>query len=111
MSLAMGIVDLAVTHAVRAESEQILSIDIEIGGLAGVLTESLVFCFEAAARHTIAEKASLNISDIPAESKCLDCDQVFPVNSFTDCCPSCNSCRTTLVRGQELQVKSIVVDD
>ena len=57
MSLAMNIVDLAVTNA-RAESAQkINQIELDIGSLAGVMIDSLEFCFEAASKETIAEEA------------------------------------------------------
>ena len=111
MSLAMNIIDLAVSEARKAGAERITAIDLEVGEVAGVLTESLLFCFNAASRNTPAEDASLNITDVPAERKCLSCKNRFAAQGYITMCPVCESGHTVLISGQELVVKSIVVAD
>ena len=110
MSIAMEIVDLAVHEAKKANAGKIISVDLEIGEMAGVLVDSLLFCFKAAARNTMAEHARIHIEDVTAEWKCIDCGNVFHDASYRHSCPACSSSRATLIHGNELRVKSIIVD-
>lgn len=111
MSLAMNIVDIACTKATEAGGKAIREIEVEVGRLAGVMVESLSFCFSAVTHGTMAEGAGLRIIDIPAEAECMDCGMKFAIDSCWGRCPSCGSWRLTVLRGRELRVLSITFDE
>jgi hydrogenase nickel incorporation protein HypA/HybF len=111
MSIAMNIIELASEAAQKEEACCINSIELEIGTLAGVMIESLEFCFEAAARHTLAEGADLKIVSIPAKGRCFDCEKIATLTSLTSQCPDCGASLLHITGGKELKIKAITVDE
>jgi hydrogenase nickel incorporation protein HypA/HybF len=111
MSIAMNIIELASSAAQAEGAGRIQTIELEIGTLAGVMPEALEFCFEAAARDTLAEGATLTILSIPAAGRCLDCQQESPMNSLTSQCHHCGAWLLDITTGTELKIKAITIDD
>jgi hydrogenase nickel incorporation protein HypA/HybF len=111
MSIAMNIIELASAAAQAEGACRIRAIELEVGTLAGVMVESLEFCFEAAARDTLAEGATLAIASIPAAGRCLDCKQISPISSLRSQCPHCGAWLVKLTAGNELKIKAITIDD
>jgi len=110
MSLAMNIVDIACETAQKNGAESIKSIEIEVGQLAGVMTESLSFCFKAAKANTFAENSKLQITTITGRAHCSSCQHSFETISFFTLCPNCQGLTVEIVAGKELRIKAINVD-
>ena len=111
MSLAMGIVDLVTAKAKDGAAKKINLVELEIGKLSGVMVEALTFCFEAAARDTMAQGAKLEILEVAGRARCLGCENDFVADSLVMQCPKCNSYATDIVQGKELRVLSLIVDE
>lgn len=110
MSLIVGILQIAETEARAADARVINAIELEIGDLAGVEVDSLMFCFETARRGTMAADAELVILPVPGRGRCPRCEQEVPVQEFAiACCPQCEEF-VEVTQGRELRVKSINVD-
>lgn len=109
MALAISIVDVAVSEARKAAAVKINEIELDVGKLAGVVIDALEFSFEAACKDTEAEGAHLNISEIEALAKCLDCGSVVKVESIMEQC-DCGSYKLDLFQGQDLKVRAINID-
>ncbi len=110
MSLAMNIVEIATKTAIQNTAKCINTIDVEIGELAGVLVDSLEFCFEAASKNTPAENAALNIISVPGKGRCTSCQKSFKTDTFFPLCPHCDGVSVEILEGKELTIKSINVD-
>jgi hydrogenase nickel incorporation protein HypA/HybF len=111
MSIAMNIIEIA-SSAARAEGARAIGcIELEIGTMAGIMLESLEFCFEAAAKGTLAEGAVLDITSIPAEGRCTVCNKISAVDSLAAQCPYCGAYLLGLLKGTELKIKAITVDE
>jgi hydrogenase nickel incorporation protein HypA/HybF len=110
LSIAMSIVELAEGEARKACATSISKVEVEIGTMAGIETEALVFAWDAAISGTIANKAELIIHSITAEGHCLECGNDFPVSSFFTECAHCKSFRYQITKGKELRVRSLTVD-
>jgi hydrogenase nickel incorporation protein HypA/HybF len=92
-----------------ARGRRIVRVNIEIGAMAGVAPDAVAFSFDLVTDGTCAEGARLNIIEIPATARCEDCGLDFPLTDhFTAC--SCGSFRKTLLRGGELNVRSIELE-
>jgi hydrogenase nickel incorporation protein HypA/HybF len=111
MSIAMNIIELASAAAQREGAGAIERIELEIGTMAGLMVESLEFCFEAAARGTLAEDAILDITSIPAEGRCLVCNEISIVDSLAAQCLHCGAYLLSLLTGKELTIKAIIVEE
>ena len=109
MAIAMNIIDIAATEARRADADRVNSVEIELGRLAGVETESLEFCFQAARASTPLADARLVIRDIPGRGRCPVCDAAHDVDFFVAICPVCGG-PLEITSGRELKVRSINID-
>ncbi|MFQ6614291.1 MAG: hydrogenase maturation nickel metallochaperone HypA [Fidelibacterota bacterium] len=110
MSIALSLCDLAEREAKKAQAKIINEVEIEVGDLAGVLIDSLDFCFGIAAKSTMAAGASLKIIRVPARGTCLDCGHQFKVGKMFARCPDCDSYKVRIDQGKDLKIRSINVD-
>lgn len=111
MSIAMNIIEIVCAAAENNEAEHISCIEIEIGSLAGVMAESLKFCFDAASRHTLAEGAQLKIIPLPARGKCSVCETEIEIESFATPCPDCNGFLYQISSGTDIKILSLIIDE
>jgi len=54
--------------------------------------------------------ARLMITEVPLEAGCDTCGHVFRVDRFQFDCPACGSTGTQVVRGEELLLESVTVE-
>lgn len=111
MSLAMNIVALVCDRTRAAGARRVEEVELEVGSLSGVLAEALTFCFAAAAADTPAAGARLLVREIEARARCLACGRDFTTASLVEPCPDCGGYATELIRGREISVLSLTVDD
>lgn len=111
MSLAVGIVGLAVDTAERENGERINTVEIEVGALAGVLIDSLEFCLDAAARETLADGASFQIIPKYASGRCRDCGIDFEVDAYFQHCPECDGISVDITGGKDLKVTAVTIEE
>jgi hydrogenase nickel incorporation protein HypA/HybF len=109
LSLVLSIVEIADEQARSHAAHQVESIELEIGTLAGVEMDALIFAWEAAVPGTILEHAERIIHHLPARARCMDCGSTYEVQQFFEACPSCGQYLSELLQGKELRVKSLVV--
>lgn len=110
MSIAQGIMDIALDVANKHEAKQIKNIVLDIGILSGIEVQALEFSFEVISRDTLAQGAKLVINNIPLRAKCLDCDHEFAADNYIFRCPKCQSILIDIKSGRELQVKSVDIE-
>jgi len=110
MSLITSILDIAEKEARSAGAGVINSIELEVGDLAGVEVDSLMFCFETARRNTMAAEGELVVQSVPGRGRCPRCEKEVPVEGFAVAtCPDCDIF-VDVYQGRELRVQSINVD-
>ena len=93
-----------------AKGERVTRIALEVGKLAGVMADAVVFCFDVVAKDTPLEGAKLDVIEIPGLFRCRRCDREFAVDRLLGACP-CGSRDTQLVRGDELMIKAIDIEE
>lgn len=107
--------ELAITDSVvqgvseRFGEARIHRVVLEIGKLSGVVPDAVRFCFEACARGTTLEGATLEIEETPALARCRDCSSSVSMSALYDMC-ACGSANLEMVSGQELKVREVEVD-
>lgn len=110
MSIAEGIVQILEEQAGEQGFTRVRTVWLEIGPLAAVESQALLFCFEAVARHTLAEQARLEILELPGQAWCLGCSQTVAIRQRYDTCPQCGSHHLQVTRGDELRIKELEVE-
>ncbi|MBR9885245.1 MAG: hydrogenase maturation nickel metallochaperone HypA [Oceanospirillales bacterium] len=110
MSIAEGIVQTLEDQARVQHYSRIKTVWLEIGPLAAIEKESLLFCFDAVTRGTLAENARLDIIDLPGEAWCLACASRVAITQRYDSCSECGSYQLQVTRGDELRIKELEVE-
>jgi hydrogenase nickel incorporation protein HypA/HybF len=111
MSVAISIIDIAISEAAKAQALTINEIEVEVGQLAGVMLESLAFCLEAAARSTLAESAIFTFIQVPGKGHCLSCQREVKVSEFPAQCHECEGFGIKITAGTELKIRSISINE
>jgi hydrogenase nickel incorporation protein HypA/HybF len=110
LSIVEGILAIAQNEMVKAEATCIRELELEIGMLSGVEYSSLDFALQMVAENSILKNTRIVIQKPEGKAACIDCDFIFPLESFVSQCPKCGSYRYNIISGKELRVKSIVID-
>jgi hydrogenase nickel incorporation protein HypA/HybF len=79
--------------------------------LSAVVAESLRFCFDVAAKDTIADGAELAIEEVTVNARCQDCGHQWVVDQLVFVCPACNGGHIDLLSGRELNIESIEIEE
>ncbi len=108
MAIAQGILDIAL-NAAQGQGA-IKRIKLKIGEMAGVVPESLHFCFESVAAQTAATGAELEIELVPLKAVCGSCKNEFAVQEYRFVCPECRAITVDIVSGRELAVEHLEVE-
>jgi hydrogenase nickel incorporation protein HypA/HybF len=107
LSIARSIVDLV---AQAADGRKVRRVTLEIGKLSGVAPDAVAFCFPEVARDTDAEDAILEIREIDGVARCETCGEEFATPTLLTIC-SCGALSYQRIRGGELNIKSIEVEE
>jgi hydrogenase nickel incorporation protein HypA/HybF len=105
LALMEGVVEVVIQ---RVPGERVVTVRLEIGALAGVVIDSLKFCFEVCARGTALDGAVLEVDVIPALARCRTCGTEAPIGGWAAACP-CGSFDREIIAGDELRLKSVEV--
>lgn len=109
LSLCLNILQILERQSQLKCYKRIKTIWLEIGDLAGVEKEAILFNFPIAARNTLAENAQLNIIDIPGQAKCENCKIILNINNRFDACSVCGGYGLQVLGGDELRIYEVEV--
>jgi hydrogenase nickel incorporation protein HypA/HybF len=110
MSIATSILGIAEQEAKKNKAKKIKNINVRVGVLSGVLVDSLKFCFETAAKGTLAEKSELEVIETKAQAKCESCNETFETNLRVPECPVCKELVFHVTDGNDLHITGIKID-
>jgi hydrogenase nickel incorporation protein HypA/HybF len=111
LSIAQSIISIAANAVPENSLAVVTSVGLQIGELSGIEIESLEFAFSVIKADTLLQNAELNIQIIKGEALCAECKTIFPVSSYGICCPQCKSYSMKILKGREMQVLNILVDE
>lgn len=109
LSIVMGIVDIAASTVQKAGAHTVDSIELEIGELAGIEMDALLFAWDAAIKNTVLAGAQREIRFLPGKAVCTDCGEKFDLHQLYDPCPTCGNYLNEIIQGRELKVKALTV--
>lgn len=113
MSIVQSILGILREEMVKHEGQRLKKVVIKNGALAGIVTESLKFAWEALTPGGEFDGAELEVKEIPLKVKCGDCDEEFsPDDNRCMPCPKCEQLLGhTVLQGKEMLIDSIEIDD
>jgi hydrogenase nickel incorporation protein HypA/HybF len=101
--------DLAESIARENGATVIHRLVLRVGVFSGVDAQALRLAFDAAAAGTGAEHAMLEIEEVAARCRCVDCGNEFAPSDFVFLCPSCGALAPSLCAGDELELATLEV--
>src|SRR4051812_49711860 len=113
MSVALAVIDQVEQAAAQAgDVTAVLTVRLQVGELAGVVADSLAFCFELACAGTVLAGAELVTETVPGRARCADCAHEWAVGMPPRLtCPACGGTSTDLLAGRELQIAGVHWED
>lgn len=107
LSIAEAVVDMVLE---RTGGRSVTLVRLRVGRLAGVVAESLEFCFELAAAGTRLQGATLEIDQPVGAAHCRNCGEDFELIDLILLCP-CGSADVEVITGRELSVASVRMEE
>jgi hydrogenase nickel incorporation protein HypA/HybF len=111
LSIAQGIAEIVEHHLPPGDRRRVRVVRLTVGEMAGVVADSLEFCFNAITAGTHLEGTVLEIAHVHVAATCRECGTAFAVQDSLFRCPDCGSVNVALTAGQELQVNEIELVD
>jgi hydrogenase nickel incorporation protein HypA/HybF len=108
LSIASAIVEIASEHAA---GRRVTAVQVAVGRLRQVVPSALEFAFGLVADGTPVEGAALEIEQIEAGGACRRCGADSALTSFPLACAACGSLDVDVLRGEELYVESLEIDE
>lgn len=105
LSIAYNLVSIAEDAAKEAGVDQIDSVHLKLGALAGVVQDALLFSFDVATKGTLLEGSTLQIENVPVVIYCEQCDAEHPLENIQLLrCPVCDTPCGDIRQGKELEL-------
>ena len=112
MGIALQIAEIAAASIPEElQHSPVVRVNVKIGKLSAVVTDSLRFCFEVVTRETPLEGAELAVHEIPVTARCTDCRYEWTIENPVFACSRCNSGAVELLTGRELDIESIEITE
>ena len=110
MALAESILNIVEETARNRGAIRVTGLRLEIGELANVESEALLFCLDVVLRGSLADGAQTEILTLPGQGQCLECGAIVRLSALYDPCPQCDGYPVRPTGGQEMRVKDILVE-
>ena len=110
----LGLVNYVVKEVSKVAEEnnvsRIKSVTLEFGEVSGIVVSYLYDYWDwYTKKFPVFEGSELKCEEIPAVTWCDDCKITYSTITYGKTCPHCNSNNTWLLRGNEVEINSIIV--
>lgn len=110
LGVTQNILQIALEHAQKAGAKKIRRIHLVLGGLSGVVGESIQFYFDFLSKETLAEGAQLVFHKVPVRFRCRQCGTEFDFKGENWTCPDCGGPGPEILSGREFHLESLEVE-
>lgn len=93
------------------QSVRVTAVRISVGDFSGVEAELLQTAFHDMSANSPVEGAELLLDTVPLEAICDVCGCEFAVEQFNFLCPACESQQVRILRGEDLMLESVTLED
>ena len=110
LSITQSMLEIVLQQAEQAHAKKVTRINLVIGEMTGVVSDSVQFYLDFLTKDTIAEGAQVSFTIVPSKARCRNCNQTFELQEFDWTCPHCKGKIIDVISGKELIVESIEVE-
>jgi hydrogenase nickel incorporation protein HypA/HybF len=108
LSIAESVVSIA---SRQANGRRVTKVWMKIGHLRQVVPSALSFSFGLVAEGTTVEGAQLEMEEVPVVGECRECGKQSQLDSFPLQCTACGKFDLEILRGEELLVESLELEE
>ena len=109
LAVTESILSTAIKYGQQANAERVTDIYLVIGQISSIIDDSIQFYWDIISEDTICEGATIHFERVPLELECLNCHNVYQVDSQLIPCPKCESYQTKILKGDEFRLDSIEI--
>jgi hydrogenase nickel incorporation protein HypA/HybF len=112
LSIATSMIEMATEEAARRGGVRVVAVHLKLGRLSGVVKDALLFSWDVACEDTPLAGARLEIEETPVVVHCPACraDQTLAADQWL-ACPRCATPTPDVVRGAELEVVALEIQE
>jgi len=111
LGIAENILDIVRRNVPDDRASAVKSVRLRVGPFAGVVPDSLKFCFDALSGDAGMTNAALQIEHTQLAASCRDCGNKSEVKNFVFLCSACGGGNLEIISGNELEVVEIELGD
>lgn len=111
LAVCQALITQVIEVARRNGATRVEAITLDVGPLSGVVPDLLNNAFSIASAGSVAEGAELTIEAAPVRVWCGDCRKESDATINRLICAHCGNWRTELRSGDELLLRSVVLED
>jgi hydrogenase nickel incorporation protein HypA/HybF len=116
ISIAGGIIDIALDYAKKQNAESVQEVWLEVGELTSLNPDQLQFIFQNITKNTVLEGARFRIDMIKPVIECNQCSYRGDIKFFQALhyvlpvihCPACDSTDVEILQGRDCTIKDMV---
>jgi hydrogenase nickel incorporation protein HypA/HybF len=108
LSIAQAVLDAVGRHAA---GRRVTAVELQVGHLRQVVPSALSFAWELITPGTLAEGAELELREVPAAGFCRACETETALPDLPLRCQRCGGFDLELIRGEELLIDSLEVEE
>lgn len=109
MAITKSMLDLVLEEAAKAGASKVVTVNVVLGEMTGVVDHCVQVNFDLMSRDTPAEGAVLSFRNVPRQARCRKCAHIFTPANLGWACPECQSPEFEIIAGNELYIESIEV--
>jgi len=110
LSIVANLFEILEEKAKEQKAKKIVTVKLQVGALSGVVPEFLETAFNIYKKETIADKARLEIEEIPLKIQCQKCHEEMVKDDFIFICSKCGSRELNTLSGTELLLEKIEME-
>ena len=110
LAVTQSLLETASDYAHKSKAKKVISLNLIIGDLSGIIDESVQFYWDFVTKDSICADSTLNFEHIPAVMICQNCEEQFEIGAELIPCPNCQSVNLKLISGDEFRLESIEVE-
>ena len=109
-SIAASLLEIVSGQCKKSGFSRVESIHVKIGRASGIMTDALIFAFDAMKEDSLAKEAVLEIEEVPVSGHCSDCNNTFTTEQeYILSCPRCGGSSFRMTGGREMDVVDMEV--
>ncbi len=108
LGVVFAMIDVLEDAARENDLTHIEKVTVDLGEVSGIVTDFFEDAWQwASSKNDLVRGAQLEVCTVPAVTVCNACGKTYPTVEHGRTCPYCESADTELLRGRELEIRSI----